>query len=84
MNYIELIGFAAACFTTFAFLPQAVKIYKSKSTSDISFITFFVTTLGVLLWLIYGILILSYPLIFSNSISFSLSLFILVYKIRYG
>lgn len=84
MNYIELIGFAAACFTTFAFLPQAVKIHKSKSTSDISFFTFFVTTLGVLLWLIYGILILSYPLIFSNSISFSLSLFILVYKIRYG
>ena len=84
MNYIELIGFAAACFTTFAFLPQAVKIYKSKSTSDISFFTFFVTTLGVLLWLIYGILIVSYPLIFWNSISFTLSLFILVYKIRYG
>ena len=54
MNYVELVGFAAASLTTFAFLPQAIKIHKTQSTKDISLAMFVTTTLGILLWLIYG------------------------------
>jgi MtN3 and saliva related transmembrane protein len=84
MNYIELIGFAAATLTTFAFLPQAVKVYKSRSTKDISLITFLATTCGISLWLTYGILIQSYPLIGSNIVSFCLASFILIFKLKHG
>ncbi|MEY2972807.1 MAG: SemiSWEET transporter [Gammaproteobacteria bacterium] len=84
MNYIELIGFAAASLTTFSFLPQAIKIYNTRSTKDISLLTFLTTTCGIALWLTYGILINSYPLIASNIISFSLAASILSFKIRYG
>jgi len=84
MNYIEMVGFAAASLTTFAFLPQAIKVFKTKSTQDISLITFLTTTFGVALWLAYGVLISSWPLIGSNFISFTLASFILIFKIRYG
>ena len=57
MNYVELVGFAAASLTTFAFLPQAIKIHKTQSTKDISLAMFVTTTLGILLWLIYGLLL---------------------------
>ena len=84
MSYVELVGFAAASLTTFAFLPQAIKIHKTQSTKDISLAMFVTTTLGILLWLIYGLLLGSKPLIFSNIISFSLASFILFNKIRLG
>lgn len=84
MNYIEMVGFAAASLTTFAFLPQAIKVFNTKSTQDISLITFLTTTCGVALWLAYGLLINSWPLIGSNFISFTLASFILIFKIRYG
>ncbi|MEK9650440.1 MAG: SemiSWEET transporter [Gammaproteobacteria bacterium] len=84
MSYVELIGFAAASLTTFGFLPQAIKVYKSRSTKDISLLTFITTTCGISLWLVYGILINSYPLMASNIVSFTLASFILAFKVRYG
>mgnify|MGYP001498765109 FL=1 len=80
---IKYIGFFAAFCTTFAFLPQAIKVYKSKSTKDISILMFLIFTVGVLSWLIYGLIINDYPVILANAVTLILSLFILVYKIKY-
>ena len=82
-DVINLIGFFAAFCTTIAFLPQAIKVYKSKSTKDISLWMFLIFTTGVFSWLIYGILISDLPIIFANSITLLLSIFILIYKIKY-
>ena len=83
-NYlIKYIGFIAAFCTTFAFFPQAVKVWKTKSTKDISIWMFLIFNLGVFLWLIYGILIKNYALIFANTITLILSLSILVAKILF-
>lgn len=79
----NFIGFFAAFCTTIAFLPQAIKVYKSKSTKDISLWMFFIFTTGVLSWLSYGILISDLPIIFANSVTLVLSIFILIYKIKY-
>ena len=80
---IKYIGFFAAFCTTIAFLPQAIKVFKSKSTKDISLYMFLIFTIGVLSWLIYGIIIRDLPIIFANAVTLILSFFILIYKIKY-
>jgi MtN3 and saliva related transmembrane protein len=84
LNFIlKYIGFFAAICTTIAFLPQAVKVWKSKSTKDISLYMFVIFTIGVFSWLVYGIIIVNLPLILANSVTLILSLFILIYKLKY-
>tara|TARA_X000001036_G_scaffold254825_1_gene237223 strand:+ start:9179 stop:9442 length:264 start_codon:yes stop_codon:yes gene_type:complete len=83
-NFVQSIGFLAAICTTIAFLPQAWKIYKTKSSKDISLPTWIIFSFGVFLWLIYGILIMSFPLILANIFTLLLSLFILIFKIKYN
>tara|TARA_B100000242_G_C42620858_1_gene292634 strand:- start:109 stop:369 length:261 start_codon:yes stop_codon:yes gene_type:complete len=84
MNFIiKYIGFFAAFCTTIAFLPQAIKVYKSRSTKDISLYMFLIFTLGVLSWLIYGIIINDLPIILANAVTLVLSFFILLYKLRF-
>ncbi|MDB9743838.1 SemiSWEET transporter [Pelagibacteraceae bacterium] len=83
-NFIlKYIGFFAAFCTTIAFLPQATKVWKTKSTKDISLYMFIIFTVGVLSWLIYGISISDLPIILANALTLILSLFILIYKIKY-
>ena len=77
------IGFFAAFCTTIAFLPQAIKVFKSKSTKDISLYMFLIFTIGVLSWLVYGLIINDMPIILANAVTLILSFFILVYKIKY-
>jgi len=77
------LGYFAGLLTTIAFIPQVVKVWTSKSTSDISLIMFVIFTLGVLLWLIYGVIVNDYSLVVTNLVTFSLSLSILVAKILY-
>ena len=66
----EFIGYFAAFCTTIAFIPQAYKVWKTKSTKDISLSMFIIFTTGVLSWLIYGITIANFPIILANSITF--------------
>ena len=80
---LKYIGFFAAFCTTIAFLPQAIKVYKTKSTKDISLIMFIIFTIGVFSWLIYGLIIDDLPVILANVVTLILSLFILLYKIRF-
>ena len=80
---VKYIGFFAAFCTTFAFFPQAIKVWKSKSTKDISLYMFIIFTTGVLSWLIYGIIISDLPIILANAVTLILSLFILAYKLKY-
>ena len=79
----KYIGFFAAFCTTIAFLPQAIKVYKTKSTKDISLLMFIIFTVGVASWLAYGVYLNDLPLIAANTITLILSLFILFYKIKY-
>ena len=85
INFIlKYIGFFAAFCTTIAFLPQALKIWKTKSTKDISLYMFVIFTIGVFSWLVYGIIISDLPVILANAVTLILSLFILVFKLKYN
>lgn len=80
----ELLGFAAATLTTVAFVPQAWKTWKSRSADGISLRMYLIFTLGVALWLVYGTLLGSRPMIVANIITLALAFFILALRIRYG
>jgi MtN3 and saliva related transmembrane protein len=84
MTYIAAIGFGAAFCTTIAFLPQVIKTWTTRSTSDISLVMFSVFSTGTLLWLIYGLLLGDIPLIAANAVTLALALVILGFKLRYG
>jgi MtN3 and saliva related transmembrane protein len=81
---IKLIGFAAATCTTMAYAPQAIKVWKTRSTGDISLGMFLVMVLGLALWLVYGLLSGDAPLVAANAITIVLAGVILVMKLRYG
>jgi MtN3 and saliva related transmembrane protein len=81
MDSVTLIGLAAGALTTAAFVPQVVKVWRTRSTRDISLPTFAALTAGTSLWLAYGIAAGDVPLIAANAISFAFVAAILVAKI---
>jgi MtN3 and saliva related transmembrane protein len=82
--HIGIIGIIAGFCTTVSFVPQLIKIVKTRHVRDISLHMYVVLTTGIFLWLIYGIFLGEFPIIFANSVSFLLCSFIIYMKIRYG
>ena len=76
------LGYLAAFSTTVAFIPQAVKVYKTKRTKDISLGMFSLLIAGFVLWLWYGILLSSYPIILANSVTLIIAIYILITKLK--
>lgn len=75
-----IIGSTAACLTMFAFIPQIFKALKTKSVKDVSLVTLFQLSLGVLLWITYGIHLKDIIIITANSITlFSLMVLLTLY-----
>lgn len=81
--WVELIGFGAAAGTTFSLVPQIVRIWKRRSAEDVSAGMFSFFSLGTLLWLVYGVLLRSRPMILANGISLLLALTVLLLKIKF-
>lgn len=84
MNYVNIIGFTAGTLTTIAFVPQAIKIWKTKSAKDISLGMFVMLCTGISLWVIYGILVKSLPVVVANATTLVFALSILVLKLKRG
>jgi len=84
MKIAFIIGLVAATLTTISFLPQVIKVFKTRHTKDLSFATFFVFSVSLFLWFVYGILIGELPIILANGITFLLTLSIIIMKIKYG
>ncbi len=80
----DLLGLTAGALTTIAFVPQLLKLHATKSGRDISLGMMLIFSLGVLLWLVYGLLIGSLPLILANVVTLALALIILILKLRYA
>ncbi len=81
---MDVIGSIAAFLTTVAFVPQVLKIWRSRSAKDISLPMYVVFTLGVALWLVYGVLLGAMPIIIANSVTLLLSAAVLTMKLRWG
>lgn len=81
---VEAIGLVAASFTTLCWIPQAVRTLRTRDTRSISLVTQAAFTAGIALWLVYGLLIGSWPVILANAVTFMLVFAILLLKLRYG
>ncbi len=81
---VDAIGATGAILTTICWVPQAVKIIRDRDTRAISLSGTMLCTLGVLLWLVYGLAIVDGPLIGSSIVTFAMTATILVLKIRHG
>lgn len=79
----DILGLCAGTLTTLAFLPQLIKAWRSKTTKDISLLTFILFTTGVILWCVYGFMIHALPIILSNIITLLIASGIIVLKIIY-
>ena len=83
MDYITIIGLVAAAFTVISLFPQLLKVWKTKSTKDISLGMFSLFCSGVFLWFVYGILIRNIPIIIANFLGFIQAVVILIFKLKY-
>lgn len=83
MNTADLIGSLAACLTTLSFVPQAWLTFKTRDVSGVSLGMYSVFTVGVALWLAYGVLLRSWPMVIANAITLVLALMILAMKLVY-
>jgi MtN3 and saliva related transmembrane protein len=79
----DFIGYGAAILTTAAFVPQALKSWSSRDLSGVSLSMYSLFTLGVALWLLYGIALQSWPIILANCITLALAGLVLGLKIRH-
>ena len=82
--WTDAIGSVAAVLTTASFIPQVWHSFKTRDVSGISLVMYSVFTLGVALWLLYGVLLQSWPLMIANSITLILAASILGMKLRFG
>jgi len=79
----DLIGYIAASLTTLSFLPQALHTFRTRDVSGISLGMYGMFTVGVALWLVYGLLLSAWPIVVANAVTLALALAILVMKLRY-
>lgn len=84
MDWITVMGYLAGVCTTSAFLPQALKIVKTKHTKDLSLSMYSILTTGVALWSVYGMVNHDWPLVIANMVTLVLAGWILLLKLRYG
>ncbi|WP_109302309.1 SemiSWEET family sugar transporter [Aquimarina sp. AU474] len=83
INSIEILGLVAAVLTTAAFLPQVYKTWKTKSTDSLSLSMLLIFVSGVLCWLVYGVLIGSFPIILANFVTAISGFLLIFFKCRY-
>lgn len=77
----DLVGYAAAILTTVAFVPQALKSWRTRDLSGVSLTMYSLFTLGVALWLAYGIILGAWPIIVANVVTLALAGMVLALKI---
>ncbi len=84
MALLDHTGYAAALCTTGAYVPQVLRVWRTRSTQDISLRMFLVLVTGLTLWLVYGFWRGEIPLIAANGVTLVLAGTILFFKIRHG
>lgn len=83
MNFTSVIGIIAGIFTSASSLPQLIKIIKEKKVEDLSAGMFITLLIGIILWVVYGVLRNDWPIIVTNSFSVLLNIAILVFRNMY-
>jgi MtN3 and saliva related transmembrane protein len=80
---IDLVGYVAAILTTVAFVPQALTSWRTRDLSGVSLPMYSIFTAGVAMWLAYGVMLGSWPIIIANAVTLALSGAVLVLKVMH-
>jgi MtN3 and saliva related transmembrane protein len=80
---LEILGVIAATLTTGGLIPQALRVWRTKSAGDLSLLMYLMIWVGILLWIVYGFVIASLALLYANVIGLLLVSVILYFKLRY-
>jgi MtN3 and saliva related transmembrane protein len=80
----ELVGYLAAALTTCSFIPQAWLTFRTRDVRGVSLGMYTAFTVGIALWLLYGLLLSAWPIVVANAITLTLAAAILLMKLRYG
>jgi len=81
MTFTDSLGYLAATLTTASFIPQAWLTFRSRDVSGISLGMYSVFTLGIALWLAYGVMLRAWPIVIANTVTFVLAAAILTMKL---
>ncbi|MEY2756494.1 MAG: hypothetical protein RIR33_272 [Pseudomonadota bacterium] len=81
MNLAEYVGLIAAILTTSAFLPQALKVVRTRETAAISLAMYALFTTGVALWLAYGLMTAQWIIVAANGVTIVFAVVILAMKL---
>lgn len=79
----EWIGFIAAACTTFAFVPQAIRVWRTHSVEDISLAMYLILVTGIAMWIAYGVRIHSMPVLAANCVTLVLAGAVLAGKLKF-
>jgi len=83
MAPIEILGLIAGTITSITFIPQVVKIWQTKSAKDLSLLMLLLLMLNVILWLIYGFVVMAPSIIYTNGMVLAMSLIMLYFKLKF-
>lgn len=83
ISLVDAVGTGAALCSMASFTPQLVKIWRERDASSVSLRMYMVTVTGFSLWVAYGVLSESWPIIVANSVCLAESAAILVLKWRF-
>lgn len=83
MTGIQILGMVAGTITSITFLPQVIQVWKTKSAKDLSLMMLLLLSIGVSLWLVYGLVIMDGAIIYTNSMVLLMTLILLYFKLRY-
>ncbi len=83
MNNVDLIGHLGSVLTSITFIPQVYKTWTTKEVEGLSLAMMFIILTSTVVWLVYGLLANLLPVIICNAIVFTLSLILIIMKLKY-
>ncbi len=83
MNWIEIVGHTGSLLSSITFIPQVYKVWQTKRTKDLSLSMMFIVFTSTVVWLVYGIGLMLWPVIICNAIICMLSLLLIYFKITF-
>ena len=83
MDWIEIIGLVGAFLSSITFIPQVYLAWKSKSVGDLSFGMILIVIISTVVWLVYGIALMLWPVMIANSIIFLLAVLLAIFKLKF-
>lgn len=84
MSLVDAIGTVAAVLTTAAFVPQVWLTFKTRDVSGVSLAMYSAFTVGIALWLVYGLMMNAWPIVVANAVTLALAISILAMKLTFG